>query len=458
LFSLEPAAAAGFRVPLESTSNSNSNSSEELIGAQGTAPKIQGELEDAVIVEAAPEAEAKSLPSSDIPRDESRLEKAGFRLPLPDSKAVDDDIVVVEADNSEAEGKSLDIPRDESRLEKAGFRLPLAAADDAVVVEAASEAEAAGRPLSDIPRDESRLQRAGFKLPLPEDAIESEASRAAGSAAARLGRDNNGFHITGFNQTGAAVLSSNITEERARAIDEAEVTATTSKTVEEEPVVVINAAISVEAEKAEPSQAVESAATVEDNRAAGLDLASSIQVEEKQQSAAASEEVDQLTKKEDRGVEAEEAETEKSEAEAQAATKEVSTEARPDETKTKSEEVEKKPAEAETQADEAETKADKAETKADEAEIKASEVSPASEDVEKAREGRKIIDLAAHEEDAELDELVTKGDNNNIMYFIFQNNIDKKENEIFLIFKEIQKGAGAKSYITNGLLIRTVYD
>jgi hypothetical protein len=30
---------------------------------------------------------------------------------------------------------------------------------------------------------------------------------------------------------------------------------------------------------------------------------------------------------------------------------------------------------------------------------------------------------------------------------------DKKENQIFLIFKEIQDGAVAKSYMTNGLLI-----
>ena len=30
---------------------------------------------------------------------------------------------------------------------------------------------------------------------------------------------------------------------------------------------------------------------------------------------------------------------------------------------------------------------------------------------------------------------------------------DKKENKIFLIYKEIQNGAVAKSYITNGLLI-----
>ncbi len=30
---------------------------------------------------------------------------------------------------------------------------------------------------------------------------------------------------------------------------------------------------------------------------------------------------------------------------------------------------------------------------------------------------------------------------------------DKKENQIFLIYKEIQNGAIAKSYMTNGLLI-----
>ncbi len=31
---------------------------------------------------------------------------------------------------------------------------------------------------------------------------------------------------------------------------------------------------------------------------------------------------------------------------------------------------------------------------------------------------------------------------------------DKKENQIFLIYKEIQNGAVAKSFITNGLLIQ----
>jgi hypothetical protein len=35
----------------------------------------------------------------------------------------------------------------------------------------------------------------------------------------------------------------------------------------------------------------------------------------------------------------------------------------------------------------------------------------------------------------------------NVMY------TDKKENQIFLIYKEIQTGSGAKSYMTNSLLI-----
>ncbi len=34
---------------------------------------------------------------------------------------------------------------------------------------------------------------------------------------------------------------------------------------------------------------------------------------------------------------------------------------------------------------------------------------------------------------------------------------DKKENQIFLIYKEIQNGAVAKSYMTNGLLIYRKY-
>jgi hypothetical protein len=37
--------------------------------------------------------------------------------------------------------------------------------------------------------------------------------------------------------------------------------------------------------------------------------------------------------------------------------------------------------------------------------------------------------------------------------FMHVNYTDKKENEIFLIYKEIQNGAVAKSYMTNGLLI-----
>jgi hypothetical protein len=38
-------------------------------------------------------------------------------------------------------------------------------------------------------------------------------------------------------------------------------------------------------------------------------------------------------------------------------------------------------------------------------------------------------------------------------YSTLGSNTDKKENKIFLIHKEIQKGTVAKSYMTNGLLI-----
>jgi len=38
-------------------------------------------------------------------------------------------------------------------------------------------------------------------------------------------------------------------------------------------------------------------------------------------------------------------------------------------------------------------------------------------------------------------------------FAILSNYTDKKENLIFLIYKEIQSGAVAKSYMTNGLLI-----
>jgi hypothetical protein len=36
---------------------------------------------------------------------------------------------------------------------------------------------------------------------------------------------------------------------------------------------------------------------------------------------------------------------------------------------------------------------------------------------------------------------------------IYERYTDKKENKIFLIYKEIQNGAVAKSYMTNSLLI-----
>jgi hypothetical protein len=39
------------------------------------------------------------------------------------------------------------------------------------------------------------------------------------------------------------------------------------------------------------------------------------------------------------------------------------------------------------------------------------------------------------------------------LYINYVNFTDKKEKNIFLIYKEIQSGAVAKSYLTNGLLI-----
>jgi hypothetical protein len=40
-----------------------------------------------------------------------------------------------------------------------------------------------------------------------------------------------------------------------------------------------------------------------------------------------------------------------------------------------------------------------------------------------------------------------------LIYKFSQLRTDKKENKIFLIYKEIQSGAVTKSYMTNGLLI-----
>jgi hypothetical protein len=50
---------------------------------------------------------------------------------------------------------------------------------------------------------------------------------------------------------------------------------------------------------------------------------------------------------------------------------------------------------------------------------------------------------------------------NSIYFYSFSffriRHTDKKEQKIFLIFKETQKGAVAKSYMTNGLLILYIY-
>ncbi len=42
---------------------------------------------------------------------------------------------------------------------------------------------------------------------------------------------------------------------------------------------------------------------------------------------------------------------------------------------------------------------------------------------------------------------------NNPKDAVLRKHTDKKENKIFLIYKEIQNGAVAKSYMTNGLLV-----
>ncbi len=55
--------------------------------------------------------------------------------------------------------------------------------------------------------------------------------------------------------------------------------------------------------------------------------------------------------------------------------------------------------------------------------------------------------------------VISRGSNSySYMYAMFRTesvliNTDKKENQIFLIYKEIQSGAVAKSYMTNSLLI-----
>jgi hypothetical protein len=40
-----------------------------------------------------------------------------------------------------------------------------------------------------------------------------------------------------------------------------------------------------------------------------------------------------------------------------------------------------------------------------------------------------------------------------VLSYLIPSHTDKKENKIFLIYKEIQKGSGAKSYMRKGFLI-----
>ena len=346
-------------------------SDEPLIGANSTAPKLQLDLEDAVVIEAAPEDEAKTKSLPDIPRDETRLQKAGFRLPLPESE--------------------------------------VQSSDDAVVVEAASEAEAKGKPLADIPRDESKLQKAGFRLPLPDTEAEIEAEAKGqgetkvSAVVGRSAKDNAGFLITGFNQS-AVVARTAEEEERGRSEDKEAVAAIT-------PVVVIDAAISVDAEK-RPSQAVASTVASEPS-ASGLQLASSIHVVEEEAAVAADKKpVEAEEKLIVAGEKAEETEAKALEAEekpGEVQAKPVETEEKPAVTENKPVEAEKNLVkEEEEKPVEAEEKNVKTENKLEEAEGKPSEAVKKLE-AEKDREGRKIIDLAEDELGEELDN-VQKGE------------------------------------------------
>ena len=53
--------------------------------------------------------------------------------------------------------------------------------------------------------------------------------------------------------------------------------------------------------------------------------------------------------------------------------------------------------------------------------------------------------------------MVSAAPNDLIVILVSNEYTDKKENQIFLIYKEIQNGAVAKSYMTNGLLMYGEY-
>jgi hypothetical protein len=49
--------------------------------------------------------------------------------------------------------------------------------------------------------------------------------------------------------------------------------------------------------------------------------------------------------------------------------------------------------------------------------------------------------------------IAKQAENRDTLTTLHDNYTDKKEHKIFLIYKKIQKGTVAKSYMTNGLLI-----
>jgi len=120
---------------------------------------------DFVIVEAGNQEDRQGRVLVETPVDNSQLDQANFRLPLPGRLDEELGAVIVEvAEFDDSEPGFQDIPRDRSGPNQAGFRLPLPESD-AFIVEAGAE------DLPAIPTDKSAPGVAGFRLPLSADAV-----------------------------------------------------------------------------------------------------------------------------------------------------------------------------------------------------------------------------------------------------------------------------------------------
>merc|ERR1711913_191305 len=121
--------------------------------------------DDFVVIEAEEPRQGRVL-ISDTPVDSSAPGVANFRLPLPQP----DDAVVIEAGgDEEAAGRFLsDIPRDVNFGSQAGPRLPIPDTFDDFEVVEAGDYDEAGRSLSDIPTDSSLPGDTGFRLPVSD--------------------------------------------------------------------------------------------------------------------------------------------------------------------------------------------------------------------------------------------------------------------------------------------------